>query len=135
MLLDQGLAPRSPRIELVPLIDVLFLLLIFFFYSIFNLVEQRALPVDLVSAGTSISQTHQPELIVIDREGRIYLESEPVDFSKIKVHFQGLEPEEKVLIRADGESPIRLGLRILDLARAAGLIEVAFETLPDNRKP
>jgi biopolymer transport protein ExbD len=135
MLLDQGLAPRSPRIELVPLIDVLFLLLIFFFYSIFNLVEQRALPVELVSAGTSISQTHQPELIVIDREGRIYLESEPVDFSKIKVHFQGLEPEEKVLIRADGESPIRLGLRILDLARAAGLIEVAFETLPDNRKP
>jgi len=135
MLLDQGLAPRSPRIELVPLIDVLFLLLIFFFYSIFNLVEQRALPVDLVSAGTSISQTHQPELIVIDREGRIYLESEPVDFSKIKVHFQGLEPEEKVLIRADGESPIRLGLRILDLARAAGLIEVAFETLPYNRKP
>jgi biopolymer transport protein ExbD len=45
---------RRPRIEMIPLIDVVFLLLVFFIYSMLSMTIHRGLPVNLPTASTSM---------------------------------------------------------------------------------
>jgi len=126
--------PRRARIELIPLIDVLFLLLVVFFYSLFSMVEQRGLPVELAGATSATVQTGEYELVVIDQEGQYHLESTPADLRKIRSRLKLLEVNQRVLIRAHKDSPIGAGLRILDLARALGLKNITLETSSRDEK-
>jgi biopolymer transport protein ExbD len=129
-MIDLNLEPRQARIDLIPLIDVLFLLLIVFFYSLFSMVEQRGLPVDLARADSAKIQTEEFELLVIDRDGRFYLESSPAELPQIRSRLAGLESNKRVLIRADKNSPLHAGLSVLDIARSMGLKNITLETSP-----
>ncbi len=134
MITESDWIPRRARIELIPLIDVLFLLLVVFFYSLFSMVEQRGLPVELAGATSATVQTGEYELVVIDQEGQYHLESTPADLRKIRSRLKLLEVNQRVLIRAHKDSPIGAGLRILDLARALGLKNITLETSSRDEK-
>ena len=133
MQFSQGMESSRARIELIPLLDVLFLLLIFFFYSIFHLVDQKGLPVDLVEISSAKSQDRAEILLVINTKGEIFLESERITLAEIQQRFKSLKEEDDVLIRADHQAPVGQALKILDYARVAGLKNIAFETSPDSR--
>jgi biopolymer transport protein ExbD len=70
----------SPRVEMMPLIDVIFLLLTFFIYSLVTMVQAEILPVQLQTLSTG--QAAQPASIVavtIDAKGSLYLNRVPID--------------------------------------------------------
>ena len=74
----------SARIEMVPLIDVIFLLLTFFIYSLVTMVQIELLPVTLRSL--VMGQSAQPvsvAAVTIDRLGRLYLDRQPVDEAEL----------------------------------------------------
>ena len=137
MQFSQGMESSRARIELIPLLDVLFLLLIFFFYSIFHLVDQKGLPVDLVEISSAKSQDRAEILLVINTKGEIFLESERITLAEIQQRFKSLKEEDDVLIRADHQAPVGQALKILDYARVAGLKNIAFalENPPWIRTP
>ncbi len=70
----------SPRIEIMPLIDVIFLLLTFFIYSLVTMVQAEILPVQLQTLTTG--QAAEPATIMavtIDARGNLYLNRAPID--------------------------------------------------------
>jgi len=128
MLLKGSIQTPLPRIELIPLIDVLFLLLIFFFYSIFHLVEEKGIPVNLAPARTSLSQRDTSLLVVINERGEFFLGKDPVSLEAIAAKFTTLKKEDRVLIRSDSNAPVGPSIKILDRARRAGLQQIAIQT-------
>jgi biopolymer transport protein ExbD len=74
----------SPRVEIMPLIDVIFLLLTFFIYSLVTMVRAEILPVQLQTLTTG--QAAEPATIVavtIDARGGLYLNRVPIDEERL----------------------------------------------------
>jgi biopolymer transport protein ExbD len=69
----------SARVEMIPLIDVIFLLLTFFIYSLVMMVQAQILPVRLSQLTTADpAQPGQIQAITIDRAGSLYLNRKPI---------------------------------------------------------
>lgn len=75
--------PRT-RIEIIPMIDTIFFLLVFFMLSSLSLTRLRGLPVDLPDARTSQSQQPTDLTLTIDARGRLFLEKVPVTWATLQ---------------------------------------------------
>ncbi len=70
---------HDARVEIMPLIDVIFLLLTFFIYAMVMMVRAELLPVDLHSFASGEPTTVSPAVsITIDRNGLLFLDREPI---------------------------------------------------------
>ena len=119
---------ENPRVEIVPLIDVIFLLLIFFLYSIFNLVEQKGIPISLAQSKTSTSQTDSNLIVTIDQDGNFYLDSQLTSPKMVIRKISNLNASDAILIRADNKAPTGMTLKIVDAARSNGIERLAIQT-------
>jgi biopolymer transport protein ExbD len=126
-------SPKEPDINLTPLIDVVFLLLIFFMVSTtFN--EDARLRLQLPEADGEAVSAEDIELveIVIDRFGQPYVDDGKVigdDIESLKqalVGAVGPRRDLPVLIKADAATPHQAVMRALDAASQLGLTRVAF---------
>lgn len=127
---------KKPRIEMIPLIDVVFLLLVFFIYSMLSLTIHRGLPVHLPVAATSQADKQEFISITLQRDGRLFLEDNEVDMDTLHsllIMAKEEDPNRKVYLRADKEVSYQRVVEVLDLIRSAGIYELALETQWEKR--
>ena len=116
---------------MIPLIDVVFLLLVFFIYSMLSVTIHRGLPVHLPAATTSQADEQDFISITVQKTGRLFLEDEEVDVHSLasllmRAHRKTSEP--KVYLRADKDVSYQRVVEILDVVRSAGIYKLALET-------
>ena len=122
-----GRRREPPRVDLTPLIDIVFLLLIFFLITTTFVKEKRpTLPLTEPEAQSAQAPTADEHVTVhIVDGGRIFLEDKEVSGdAELTRAFEALKAsnaDASVVIRADGDSRHRLVVRVMDLARRAGL--------------
>ena len=127
----KGQSVRRGRIEMIPLIDVVFLLLIFFIYAMLSMTIHKGIPVLLPKAKTSLIDKEEYLSISITRDHRIFLDEREVPMEEL---LQGLmerneeKPHLRVFIRGDRRIPYEWVVRVLDTVRASGLSKVFLET-------
>lgn len=119
----------EPRLDLLPLIDVVFLLLTFFIFSLVLLVRADVLDVRL-PALTSARPADRAQLLTValDRKGELYLDGRPVRPQDLipLLHDRLREtPDARLLIAADEQGASGDLLSLLDRLSAAGLGEFA----------
>lgn len=126
-------------LDLTPLIDVVFLLLLFFMLTT-TFVEATRLKIDLPEAGQGAEAERKDDhwVIEIDAQGRYALNGEAVQAEQLSERLRaipGRTEETSVLVRADGQASHQSVVRALDAARSAGLVRVglATETAPASR--
>ena len=132
--LDQS-GQDNVRIEIVPLIDVIFCILIFFILAALQLTRQQAIGVDLPSAGTSTLQEQQSLLVTVDALGKTYVDSSEVSESQLYLILEGYRrtnPVGIMLLYADRNAIYNDVINILDLMRSVGGNRVALATLPPS---
>lgn len=121
------------RIELIPLIDVVFCILIFFILAALQLTRQQAIDVDLPSAGTSTLQNQQMLMVSIDALGRLYVDRSGVSESQLYLILEGYRrtnPLGLMVLYADRNAIYDDVVQVLDLMRSVGGDRVALATLP-----
>ena len=127
------LETRTARIELIPLIDIIFLLLVFFIYSMLSMVVYRGIPVMLPEAETTETQTEESLVVTIDADGAIFLNQEAVAapdlLSRLK-QIRATAPDQGVIISGHGEADYRVVVDVLDKVRFAGFTRVSMEARP-----
>jgi len=127
-------ATEEVDINLTPLIDVVFLLLIFFMVTTtFN--RQAALKVDLPEATAAALEQPDDRLeLVIDREGRYYLNGSPLVNTQAKTLVAALRQaaqgrtELPMVIRADARTPHQAVVTAMDSAARIGLTRLSIAT-------
>ena len=126
--------PEAPEINLTPLIDVVFLMLVFFIITT-TFSERDALDVTLPTAETAEPMETAPVEIVIDAAGAIQVDGETVADGAAALHRVLTEarrgrPAEarQVLIRADHRVPHGEVLAVMDQAGRNGFTEVGIAT-------
>ena len=118
---------EQQRPDLTPLIDIVFLLLIFFLLTTTFVREKKpTVPIEVPEAASAESAPRDHQVTVhITRDGRIYLENrEQADDSMLAAELERIhETHEgtRVLLRADSEAQHGVVVRVMDLARQKGL--------------
>ncbi|MCH8270234.1 MAG: biopolymer transporter ExbD [Planctomycetes bacterium] len=135
MLLKNKSAPASPTLEMTPIIDMVFLLLIFFLVSTtFHQTEremQIALP-EAVSAGP-ISISLREIIINVGADGEIIVSGRTISADDLRVLIHeavAANPDQKVTVRGDRNTPYANIINVLDVCKGAGLQEPFLDTVP-----
>lgn len=116
---------------MIPLIDVVFLLLVFFIYSMFSMTIHRGLPVNLPTASTATVDKKTFITITLQRDGRLFVEDQAVDTRTLPVFLieqREKNPNVQVYLRADREVSYHRAVEVMDLVRSAGIHKLALET-------
>lgn len=125
---DEG---DEARIEVVPLIDIMFFLLAAFMLVSLSMTQLHRVPIALPEASTGIADSQTPPFqIAIDANGVTTWDSEIVTLSEITSRLQAgaVTEETRVLIAADEEARHKQVLGVLNAVREAGVEKVSFES-------
>ena len=128
MKLRSGYETKKARVEMLPLIDVVFLLLVFFIYAMLSMVMHHGLKVDLPSAGSVSLEKEDYIAITIDADNRLFLNDEPAEVDGLAERVLALRGSEAkpVFINGDRKADLGLAIELLDDLKKAGIEEVSF---------
>jgi biopolymer transport protein ExbD len=125
---DEG---DEARIEVIPLIDIMFFLLAAFMLVSLSMTHMNRVPINLPEASTGIPDNKTPPFqIAIDVHGVITWEGKIVTPSEITARLKSaaVPADSRVLISADEDARHKQVLGVLNAVRAAGVEKVSFET-------
>ena len=131
------LKEEEPMLGITPLIDIVFLLLIFFMLtSHFHVAS--GVPIRLPKVMQNTYEKKRPEIILaIDKMGRIYLKREKVELKELGVKLQDLvEKGDLIHLVLQADKDVKHGrvIQVMDLAKSAGIpsIVIAAQWEPDK---
>ncbi|MGF1500031.1 MAG: ExbD/TolR family protein [Elainellaceae cyanobacterium] len=131
-------ATEDVRIEILPLIDVIFCILTFFILAAVGLTRQSAINVDLPSAETGTAQMREMLIVSVDPIGQLYLEQQPVSSNQLTqalVNYNQTSPDGLIVLYASRSARYDDVVDVLDLLRSVGGNRVALATLPEGSDP
>lgn len=127
-------AKRRARIEIIPLIDIIFFLLATFVMVSLSMIKNEGLRVNLPAAATGTPQESKQNITIsITKEGEIYLDKRRVDLDQLRLElgiWKAKESNPSVFIHGDEEAQIKNMITVMDLVRGAGITKVAVRTQP-----
>lgn len=138
MKLSTPYPPKKARIELIPLIDVMFFLLASFIFVSLSMVQHRGIRVDVPQAEASQPDHQDYFAISVTADGKLYANKRLVSEHELRQELAALlarEREPRVYINADKRVPHGEVIAVLDLARSTGVNKIAFETKPPRVGP
>ena len=123
----------SPDINLTPLIDVVFLLLIFFMVSTTFQKETR-IKIELPEATTEANAEEAPKVldVSVDKDGTFYVNEKEVVNTELATLKRAIEKAAKgkkdlpVVISADARTPHQAVIKVLDAASSLGFVRMTF---------
>lgn len=126
--------PEELNLDITPLIDVVFLLLIFFMVST-TFDHESEVNITLPKASKEISQARPDAInVAIDAQSRIFVNEKELLNSQISTIKEALYDiaadleDAPIIISADEETPYQIVIRTMDAARQLGLIKITFAT-------
>ncbi len=121
---------KKPHIEMIPLIDLIFLILVSFVYGVFFMSVHRGVPVALPLSSTAKIEKQLTLTLSIQSSGALFLDKEPVTFENLGEVLKLRAAQNKetgVLLFADRDLPYQKLYTVLDLIRLAGLSQVSLQ--------
>src|SRR5262245_23233842 len=126
-------AARKARIEIIPMIDVVFFLLVFFMMASLAMTIHQGLPVSLPAAASGERAVAETASITLARDGGTFLDREAVSVFALRGRIEArlaARPDLAVVINADREVAHARVVDVLDELRQAGAGRVAIAVTP-----
>jgi biopolymer transport protein ExbD len=123
-------SPKKVRIEMLPLIDIVFLLLVFFIYAMLSMAVHRGLPVELPLSSTAQIDKKLTLSVSVEADETIYVNKERVALEHLPEVLRSkaaLTREPGVLIFADRSLQYQMIYNVLDKIRQAGLSRISLQ--------
>ena len=120
-----------PQINILPMIDIIFVILSFFIISSLYLVRLETIPVNLPNAETSNQEKNSVIVITLDLGNRIFIDEKLLDISLLKNEILSKiknTKNRKVIIRADKSIKYGKVISVLDILRTVKNIKIGVST-------
>ncbi|SEP35203.1 ExbD/TolR family protein [Propionispora vibrioides] len=114
----------QPKLMIIPMIDIIFFLLVFFMMSTLYMVERRSLPVALPQAATAAADTGEKVIVTVTENGQIQFGEEVIPMEllqrRTKQEIVRRQGNMVILLQADRNLPYGQVVAVLDMLKSAG---------------
>jgi biopolymer transport protein ExbD len=127
---------EKARIEIIPMIDIIFFLLVFFMVSTLSMTINHGLPVNLPKAASSQQDLRETFNVTVMQDGTLFLNKEPTTLAELGQHVKtglGKDPELVVIINADDQALHGAIVSVMDEVRLAGVSRLAIAVQTERR--
>ena len=128
-------AVENPRLMIIPMIDIIFFLLVFFMMSTMFMVEQKVLPVTLPSASTAELDMHRTFPVTVMADGSLRFNEDVVNLNDLSARIETdlrRDRDSRFVLRADRHAAYGQVVDVLNQLRRLGVqrLTVAVEAVP-----
>lgn len=119
---------ENEEINMTPMLDVVFIMLIFFIVTA-SFVRESGIDVNRPDAATAVSKDRANILIAINDKGHVWINKRRVDVRAVTANIEGLKaefPQATVVIQADKKATTEVLIKVMDASRAAGVFDVSI---------
>jgi biopolymer transport protein ExbD len=139
MRIGSPLPHKKARIEIIPLIDIMFFLLASFMMASLTMIRMQSIKMDLPTA-TQAKRDFKPDIVnvAVDKKGDIFIEKREVSTAELHVYLSNkfrINTNVPVYISGDKDATHGSVIRVLDLVRREGIQKVSFAITPPAAKP
>lgn len=125
---------EETQIDMTPMLDVVFILLIFFIVTA-SFVKESGIDVNRPEAVTAVQKERANILVAISDTGEVWINKRQVDVRAVQANIERLyaeNPQGSVVIQADKKATTDVLIQVMDAARAAGVFDVSIATQEDG---
>lgn len=122
---------KQPDLNIIPMIDIMFFLLVFFMLSTMYMVEQKTIPVNLPQATSAAIDNKTNFTVTLKDDGSIYLEDQQTDIQILLMQAtkeQKNNPSFAIIIRADKDINYDKVVSFIDTLKKAGITRFGLAT-------
>lgn len=126
---------KKPRIEIIPMIDTMFFLLVFFMIATLSMTIQQGMPVSLPTAESSTDTVTENVSLTLTEEGTLYYNKEVITLQELEQRLMNLRQtssDPSLLINADKQVPHGRVIKVMDLIRLSGITSMGIATQPSS---
>lgn len=127
--------PKKARIEIIPMIDTIFFLLVFFMIASLAMTTMKGMPVNLPKSSSAQDRPMVKVVLTLTGSGNYYIDKKKVDFEDIYTDLKSklLEnPKIVVVINCDKKQSWARGIELADEAKRAGAQLLTIATEPKH---
>jgi biopolymer transport protein ExbD len=128
---------KRARIEIIPMIDVIFFLLVFFMVSSLAMTKINSLPVSLPKTAASAESLKQNVILTVRKTGELFLNKAPTTLERLGPDLAFLmhdHPQDVVVVNADEGAAYGLIIHAMDMARQIGVRRFALASEAQGAK-
>jgi biopolymer transport protein ExbD len=119
---------EEAAIDMTPMLDVVFIMLIFFIVTA-SFVKEAGIDVNRPEAATAVKKDRANILIAISDKGEIWINKRQIDIRAVQANIERLHaenPQGTVVIQADKKSTTDTLIKVMDASRSAGIMDVSI---------
>lgn len=119
---------EAEEINMTPMLDVVFIMLIFFIVTA-SFVKEAGIDVNRPEAATAVKKQRANILVAISEKGEIWINKRQIDIRAVQANIERLKaenPQGSVVIQADKKATTELLIKVMDASRAAGAFDVSI---------
>lgn len=128
----EGRSRIHAHLDIAPLIDIVFLLLVFFMLTS-TFLRPEAIDLQLPESASAEPSEQTRISVVLDRDGRVLLNGDPVPLDRLRVSIEPLLEkggDQAITLKSDAHTRVQRLLKVMDEIRAAGGTNIALATTP-----
>ena len=127
---------QKPEVIIIPMIDIMFFLLVFFMMSTLYMVQVKTVDVDMPQAASAETQLAVAYVVTMKRDGSLYLEDQPVTEAALLDRAAAENQRSakfSVVVRADQGLDYGMVVGLLDKFKARGITHIGLAAADGGR--
>jgi len=121
---------ERPRLEIVPMIDIMMFLLVFFVMIVLRMIPDSGVTLALPGSSTAQQLPHTEVVIVIDPQGNYHVKDQVMTADGLETYLQGVKAtnDTDVIVAGDKGTKLQQLMDVMDLTRKAGITNIGIAT-------
>jgi biopolymer transport protein ExbD len=121
---------EKPRLEIVPMIDIMMFLLVFFVMIVLRMIPDSGVTLSLPGASTAQHLPHTDVVVIIDQQGDMHVKGQVMSADALETYLQGVKAsnDTDVIVAGDKGTRLQQLMDVMDLVRKAGITNIGIAT-------
>jgi biopolymer transport protein ExbD len=126
---------ERPRLEIVPMIDIMMFLLVFFVMIVLRMIPDSGVTLSLPGASTAQSLPHTDVDVIIDNQGQLHVKDAVVTLDQLQTYLTQMKTtnDTDVIVIGDKSTKLQQMMDVMDVSRKAGITDIGIAAKGDNQ--
>jgi biopolymer transport protein ExbD len=121
---------NRPRLEIVPMIDIMMFLLVFFVMIVLRMIPDSGVTLSLPGASTAQSLPHTDVVVILDPQGNLHVNNQVMSPDELQTYLMNEKTTHNtdVIIAGNKDTNLQKLMNVMDISRKAGITDIGIAT-------